>query len=124
MYKHQSQVKPGKIPEQVSAQSREPQIQRRQGMLRRVLADLRPYWQPIVVAWIVSLSSIPITLITPLPIKLVVDNVIGSQALPGYLTPLAPGATQAKDYVLWLAIGILLASAALAYLQNVVNVWF
>src|SRR6267143_5450001 len=90
----------------------------KKGMLRRVLSDLRPYSRSIVVAWIISLSTIPITLITPLPLKLLVDSVIGSQPLPGYLTVLAQ--TASRDYVLWLAIGILLGSAVLAYLQNLV----
>jgi len=77
-------------------------------MLRRVFADLRPYLQPIFVLLLLSLSAIPITLITPLPIKLMVDTVLGSKPLSGYLTLLAPGGSQAsKDYVLWLAIGIL-----------------
>src|SRR3989441_2158052 len=109
------------IPQQSSAKP--PQLEtHKQGMLRRVLSDLRPYWRSIVVAWIISLSTIPITLITPLPIKLLVDSVIGSQPLPGYLTVLAQ--TASRDYVLWLAIGILLGSAVLAYLQNLVNIWF
>jgi len=109
------------IPQQSSAKP--PQVEiHKQGMFRRVLSDLRPYWRSIVVAWIISLSTIPITLITPLPIKLLVDSVIGSQPLPGYLTVLTQSAS--RDYVLWLAIGILLGSAVLAYLQNLVNTWF
>src|ERR1700756_4718686 len=36
---------------------------RKQGMLGRVLSDLRPYSRSIVIAWIISLSTIPITLI-------------------------------------------------------------
>src|SRR6266699_3362952 len=82
-----------------------PQLQtRKPGMLRRVLSDLRPYSRSIVIAWIISLSTIPITLITPLPIKLLVDSVIGSQPLPGYLTVLPQLAS--RDYVLYLALGI------------------
>ena len=93
-------------------------------MLRRVFAELRPYSVSILVLLIVSLSAIPITLITPLPIKLIVDNVLGTSALPGYLSFLIPGGSQAsKDYVLWLALGILIGSTLLTYLQNLVNVW-
>ena len=94
-------------------------------MLRRVFAELRPYSVSIVVLLIISLAAIPITLITPLPIKLIVDNVLGPSALPGYLTIFAPGALGAsKDYVLWLAIGVLVGSTVLTYLQNLLNVWF
>src|SRR6267143_6615466 len=44
---------------------------RKPGMLRRVFAELRPYSPSIVVLLAISLSAIPITLITPLPIKLI-----------------------------------------------------
>ena len=99
-------------------------IRRKQGMLRRVFAELKPYSMSIIVLLVVSLSAIPITLITPLPIKLTVDNIIGSSTLPGYVTFLLPGGLQAsKDYVLWLALGILVGSTLLTYLQNLVNVW-
>jgi ATP-binding cassette, subfamily B, bacterial len=100
-------------------------IQRKQGMFRRVFAELRSYRLSIIVLLIISLAAIPVTLITPLPVKLIVDNVLGSSALPGYLTILAPGTLGAsKDYVIWLAIGILLGSTVLTYLQNLLNIWF
>ena len=74
---------------------------------------------------IVSLSAVPITLITPLPIKLLVDSVVGTQPLPGYLALLVPaGAQSSKTNALWLAIGILLGVAVLTYSQNLVNTWY
>jgi len=63
------------------------------------------------------------TLIFPLPIKLLVDSVLGSQPLPGYLT-IFVGLQVSKTLALWLAIGILMAAAVLTYLQNLVNVWY
>jgi ATP-binding cassette subfamily B protein len=63
------------------------------------------------------------TLIFPLPIKLLVDSVLGSQPLPGYLTVFV-GSQVSKTLVLWLAISILMAAAVLTYLQNLVNVWY
>jgi ATP-binding cassette subfamily B protein len=95
------------------------------GTVNRALSDLRPYVGSIVVALIVSLSAIPITLITPLPIKLVIDNVLGSQPLAGYLGFLVPGGLGSSwSLILWLAIGILLASTILTYLQNLLSVWY
>ncbi len=96
-------------------------------MLRRVFSDLRPYSRSIVIALLVSLSAIPITLITPLPLKIIIDNVLTTPAPPlsGYLAILAPGGLKSSwSYVLWLAIGILLASTILTYLQNLLNVWY
>jgi ATP-binding cassette, subfamily B, bacterial len=63
------------------------------------------------------------TLIFPLPIKLLVDSVLGSQPLPGYLTIFVRSQVS-KTLALWLAISILVAAAVLTYLQNLVNVWY
>jgi ATP-binding cassette subfamily B protein len=63
------------------------------------------------------------TLIFPLPIKLLVDSVLGPQPLPGYLTVFV-GSQVSKTLALWLAISILMAAAVLTYLQNLVNVWY
>src|SRR5216683_499876 len=92
-------------------------------MLKRAFEDLRPYLWPIIVLLIISLIAVPITLIFPLPIKLLVDSVLGSQPLPGYLTVFV-GSQLSKSLTLWLAITILMATAVLTYLQNLVNVWY
>src|SRR2546425_2305241 len=92
-------------------------------MLKRAFEDLRPYLWPIVVLLIISLIAVPITLIFPLPIKLLVDSVLGSQPLPGYLTVFV-GSQLSKSLTLWLAIAILMGTAVLTYLQNLVNVWY
>jgi len=92
-------------------------------MLKRAFEDLRPYLWPIVVLLVISLIAVPITLIVPLPIKLLVDSVLGSQPLPGYLTVFV-GSQLSKSLTLWLAIIILMGTAVLTYLQNLVNVWY
>jgi ATP-binding cassette, subfamily B, bacterial len=92
-------------------------------MIKRAFADLRPYRWPIFVLVVISLIAVPVTLVTPLPIKLLVDNVLSSQPLPGYLTVFV-GSQASKTLVLALAIGILLGAAVLTYLQNLVNVWY
>src|SRR6266496_364553 len=92
-------------------------------MLKRAFEDLQPYLWPIVVLLIISLIAVPITLIFPLPIKLLVDSVLGSQPLPGYLTVFV-GSQLSKSLTLWLAIIILMGTAVLTYLQNLVNVWY
>ena len=90
---------------------------------KRAFEDLRPYLWPLVVLLIVSLLAVPMTLIFPLPIKLLVDSVLSSQPLPGYLTVFV-GSQVSKTLALWLAISILMAAAVLTYLQNLVNVWY
>jgi ATP-binding cassette subfamily B protein len=91
--------------------------------LKRAFEDLRPYLWPIIVLLIVSVLAVPITLIFPLPIKILVDSVLGSQSLPSYLTVFV-GSQVSKSLALWLAISILMGTAVLTYLQNLVNVWY
>src|SRR3989441_3221916 len=90
---------------------------------QRAFEDLRPYLWPLIVLLLVSLLAVPMTLIFPLPIKLLVDSVLGPQPLPGYLTVFV-GSQVSRSLALWLAIGILMAAAVLTYLQNLVNVWY
>jgi ATP-binding cassette subfamily B protein len=91
--------------------------------LKRAFGDLRPYLWPIVALLVISLSAVPIALIFPLPIKLLVDSVLGSQPLPGYLT-IFVGSQVSKSLAISLAISILLGAAVLTYLQNLANVWY
>ncbi len=92
-------------------------------MIRQAFEDLRPYRWPIIVLIVVSLVAVPITLVTPLPLKLLVDSVLSSQPLPGYLAVFT-GSQPSQSFVLALAISILMGAAVLTYLQNLVNVWY
>ena len=92
-------------------------------MTRRLLHEMRPYLSSIALLFLVSLSAVPLTLITPLPIKLIVDHVIGSQPPPGYLSLLIGGGPVSKESVLVTAIGILLGGTILVYLQNLASIW-
>ena len=95
----------------------------RSSPLKRAFEDLRPYLWPILALLVISLSAVPIALIFPLPIKLLVDSVLGSQPVPGYLT-IFVGSQVSKSLAISLAISILLGAAVLTYLQNLVNVWY
>src|SRR5207244_5880427 len=71
--------------EQKSTPYGEGNVLRSPGMLRRLLSELRPYMLSILSVFAISLTAIPLALVSPLPIKLIVDNVIGTRPLPGYL---------------------------------------
>ena len=90
----------------------------------RLLSELRPYVLSIVSVFAVSLTAIPLTLITPLPIKIIVDNVLGTRPLPNYLKAIIPSSSQGSTQVLVLvAIGILLVGTVLSNAQQLLNVW-
>jgi len=78
----------------------------------------------IVSVFAVSLTAIPLTLITPLPVKIIVDNVLGTRPLPNYLKAIIPSSSQGSTQVLVLvAIGILLVGTVLGNAQQLLNVW-
>jgi ATP-binding cassette, subfamily B, bacterial len=90
---------------------------------KQAFEDLRPYSWSIVALLTVSLLAVPMTLIFPLPIKILVDNVLGSQPLPGYLTVFV-GSQLSKDLTVWLAITLLMGTAVFTYLRNLLDVWY
>ncbi len=51
-------------------------------LYRRLLRQARPYWPYIGGIFLLSLLSSPLSLLTPLPLKIAVDSVIGSHPLP------------------------------------------
>src|SRR5947208_9396174 len=62
------------------------------GLLRRLLGQAQPYWPHVGALLLLSLLASPLSLLAPLPLKLAVDNVIGSHPLPPFVAPLVPEA--------------------------------
>src|SRR5947209_9296963 len=87
-------------------------------LYRRLLRQVRPYGLHIAGIFLLNLLAIPLTLLTPLPLKLAVDNVLGSRPLPGTLAALLPGAARAGVGLLALAAGLAVAVALLGQLQG------
>src|SRR2546422_71508 len=54
-------------------------------IMGRLLSELRPYMLSILFVFAISLTAIPLALVSPLPIKIMVDNVLGTRPLPGYI---------------------------------------
>src|ERR671934_1026745 len=88
-------------------------------LYRRLLRQARPYWLHIVGIFLLSLLQSPVALLTPLPLKIAVDSVVGSHHLPGFLALLLPaGATRSHTAVLVLAAALFVAVALLSQLQQ------
>src|SRR5258705_8608470 len=84
-------------------------------LYRRLLRQARPYWLHLAVLFGVGLLASPIALLNPVPLKIVVDSVLGSRPLPAWLAaPLPAAATRSPPPLLAGAIGLLIALAALA----------
>lgn len=81
---------------------------------RRLLLQVKPYWFHIAGTFLLDLLSTPLALLTPLPLKIVVDNVIGSQPLPSFLDALLPATlTRSKTTLLVFAASFVVFIALL-----------
>lgn len=88
-------------------------------ILRRMGLQARPYWLHILGIFVLSLLSTPLALLTPLPLKIVIDNVIGSRPLPGFLIAIVPSSTRhSGTRLLAIAVGLLVGVTLLTHLQN------
>jgi ATP-binding cassette subfamily B protein len=86
---------------------------------RRLLAQARPFWPHIGGLFLLSLLSMPVTLLNPLPLKWVVDCVLGGQALPPFLTALLPAGTPpSASATLALLAGVLVLITVVKHLAD------
>src|SRR5438477_2240203 len=91
-------------------------------LLRRLAQQAQPYWLHLTGIFLLSLLSSPFALLGPLPLKIVVDNVLDHHALPRFLqTWLPQGVTQSPAGLLALAVGLLVAVAVLTQLRDFAN---
>jgi ATP-binding cassette subfamily B protein len=85
----------------------------------RLLRHAGPYRLHLAALLLLSLLGTPITLLTPLPLKIAVDSLSGAQAVPGFLRAVLPEwATGSQAAVLTSAVGLLLAIALLEQVQR------
>ena len=90
------------------------------GLYGRLLRQARPYWLHIAALFALGLLASPIALLNPVPLRIVVDSVLGSRPLPPFLRVLLPAALDWTG-LLAVAIGLLLAVTALAQLQGLAS---
>jgi ATP-binding cassette, subfamily B, bacterial len=76
-------------------------------VLRRILAEARPFRSRIVAVAVLDLLATPLLLLTPIPLKVAVDSVLGDKPLPGYLDAVIPDALQRTDHRLLAAAAVL-----------------
>src|SRR6266566_7101349 len=85
----------------------------------RLLKQARSYRLHLAMIVLRSFLSIPLTLLTPVPLKLAVDHVIGTQPLPQYLAPLLPGTLSGSPIaIMFLAVVLLLSVVLLQNLEG------
>jgi ATP-binding cassette, subfamily B, bacterial len=90
-------------------------------IFRRLLRQARPYWWHLAGSLVLNLLATPLALLTPLPLKIVVDSVIGSQPLPHFVHALLPARASHSAAVLALSAGLLLTVTLLRYGQTLAS---
>jgi ATP-binding cassette subfamily B protein len=85
----------------------------------RLLREARPHWALMGGLFLLSFLATPLALLLPLPLKIAIDNVLGSEPLPAALQALLPTALLSMaNGLLVLAAVALLAIALLDQLQK------
>lgn len=59
-------------------------------ILRRLLIEARPFHTHLVLILLLGLVATPLTLLSPIPLKIAVDNIYGSKELPELLSSVIP----------------------------------
>ena len=91
-------------------------------LFRRLAREVRPYRLQLVGIFAISMLAAPLALLTPVPLAIAVDSVIGSEPVPGFLDSIVPaGLTDSQDAVLILAAVMFVAIAVLTQLQDLAN---
>jgi ATP-binding cassette, subfamily B, bacterial len=89
--------------------------------LKTILHYLRPYWKLAVISVIVICLSGLAALLVPWPIKILADNVLGNEPLPGFVARPLGSLSQSRYALLGLVIASSLAIALLSDLLSVVE---
>src|SRR5262249_33838316 len=77
-------------------------------IFRRILQEIRSHRMAILSLLTLGALSAPLALLMPLPLKMVLDSVLGPHPLPSFLQPLVPSWIAATPSgILWLAIALM-----------------
>lgn len=93
-------------------------------LYQRLLRQARRYWPHIGALFLLSLLASPLALITPLPLKLAVDNILGRQPFPSLLTAWLPASMLSSDTAMIAFVAVFfVAVTVLTQLQGLLTTW-
>ena len=88
---------------------------------RCLLVEVRPFWRQVLVILVLDLLATPLLLLSPVPIKIAVDNVLGDKPLPSYVDRLLPDAVSGSDRLLFVAAVLQVVVVLLFQLQQLLS---
>src|SRR5262245_8394420 len=83
-------------------------------LFRRLTSEARPFWPHIAGMFALSLLSVPLTLLIPLPLKIAIDSVLGSHEVPATLAMFLPAGVNKSDWHMIMLVAGLIILLALA----------
>jgi ATP-binding cassette subfamily B protein len=87
-------------------------------LFKRLLEQTRSHWLAIGGLFLLGLLAAPLTLLVPVPLRIVVDSVIGHAPLPAFLAPFVPAAfLHSRSSILAFAAVLVVVTALLTQLQ-------
>ena len=93
-------------------------------LYRRLLAQARPYWPYVGLLLLIELLTTPLALLTPLPLKIVVDSVLSDGPLPRGIRALVPQSIASSSHALLIAaVTLLVIVSVLGLAQRLASSW-
>jgi len=91
-------------------------------LFKRLFEQTRPHWLAIFGLLVLGLLAAPLALLAPVPLRIVVDCVIGHAPLPAFLLPVVPAGFQnSRGSILVFAAALVVITALLTQLLNLVT---
>jgi ATP-binding cassette, subfamily B, bacterial len=87
-------------------------------LYRRLFWQARGYWFHLLVVIALSLLATPVALLTPVPLKLAIDNVLGGRPLPELFSQLLPGVATSPQRMMYVVAGLVVAVALAGLVQQ------
>jgi ATP-binding cassette, subfamily B, bacterial len=93
-----------------------------QRMSRRILSQIRPFWPQILLLLLIDLLATPLLLLTPVPLKIAVDSVIGDHPLPAFVDAFLPASVVSGSIALLVVVAVMqVLIVLLGELQSLVS---
>lgn len=92
-------------------------------ILKRLFLQAKPYWPHLGGVFALDLLATPVALLTPVPLMLAVDNVLGDKPLPEVLQAALPPSMTASTGALILLVAVLVLIIALLAQAQKLGAW-
>jgi ATP-binding cassette subfamily B protein len=91
-------------------------------LYRKLLELARPYTGLLIFLLVLDLLDALVVIVTPLPLKIAIDSVLGSRPLPSLVRPFLPdGTSDSTTSLLQFAVGLVLVVALMGCLQTMIS---